>query len=202
MTAVLRFAGRPVPRPLRELPCVEIPADGAAADAIDEAVADATRVVVLGCDADLAAVLSRLLCTERLDVEVAHVRRPWAARRAISGAAQRVPLIRDETGQVLVGAAVWLPPAAGPTIAGEAIVDDTVLFDGQFPGVRVEPTRALPGLRASVLDARMRPRGWVTGRAAQLGTTGARVVRDGVPAPREVRRSTFYRHVQGWLRVS
>jgi hypothetical protein len=41
----------------------------------------------------------------------------------------------------------------------------------------------------------------VTGRAAQLGTTGARVERDGVPGPREVKRSTFYRHTQGWLRV-
>jgi hypothetical protein len=41
----------------------------------------------------------------------------------------------------------------------------------------------------------------VTGRAAQLGTTGVLVVRDGVPAPRPVRRSTFYRHTEGWLRV-
>jgi hypothetical protein len=47
----------------------------------------------------------------------------------------------------------------------------------------------------------MRPKRWTTGRAAQLGTTGATVVRDGVPGPRTVRRSTFYRHTQGWLRV-
>jgi hypothetical protein len=47
----------------------------------------------------------------------------------------------------------------------------------------------------------MRPRRWVTGRAAQLGTTAALVVRDGVAAPRPVRRSTFYRHTQGWLAV-
>jgi hypothetical protein len=42
---------------------------------------------------------------------------------------------------------------------------------------------------------------WVAGRAAQLGTTGAVVLRDGVPVPRPARRSTFYRHTQGWLRV-
>ena len=65
--------------------------------------------------------------------------------------------------------------------------------------MRIEPTPQLPGLRASALTGRMRPRRWVTGRAAQLGTTGALVVRDGVPAPRPVRRSTFYRHTQGWL---
>jgi hypothetical protein len=51
------------------------------------------------------------------------------------------------------------------------------------------------------LTGRMRPRRWVTGRAVQLGTTGALVVRDGVAAPRPVRRSTFYRHTQGWLAV-
>ncbi|MFZ0906477.1 MAG: peptidase M50, partial [Mycobacterium sp.] len=38
-------------------------------------------------------------------------------------------------------------------------------------------------------------------RAAQLGTTGAAVVRDGVPTPRPTRRSTFYRHTEGWLLV-
>jgi len=47
----------------------------------------------------------------------------------------------------------------------------------------------------------MRPTRWVSGRAAQLGTDAALVVRDGVPAPRPVRRSTFYRHTEGWLRV-
>jgi hypothetical protein len=47
----------------------------------------------------------------------------------------------------------------------------------------------------------MRPRRWVTGRAAQLGTTGAVVVRDGVAAARPVKRSTFYRHTKGWLAV-
>ncbi|OKH66138.1 hypothetical protein EB73_20670, partial [Mycobacterium sp. SWH-M3] len=58
-----------------------------------------------------------------------------------------------------------------------------------------------PGLRASVLSPRGRPRGWVTGRAAQLGTTGVLVTRDGVAAPKRLRRSTFYRHTEGWLRV-
>ena len=84
-------------------------------------------------------------------------------------------------------------------LRGEAVVDDTQLFDGEVTGVRIEPTQAMPGLRAAVTGPGRRR--WVAGRAAQLGTTGAVVVRDGVLAPRSVRRSTFYRHTQGWLLV-
>ena len=194
---VVRFAGRRVPRPLRGLPIVDVtaPAD------VDAAVG-AARLIVLGDAADLGIVLARLLRADRLDVEVAPVRRPWAARRARTGTARRIPLIRDETGAVLTEAGLWLPPGdAARTVTGEAVVDDTVLFDGEVPGVRIEPTSEVPGLRARVLTGRLRPRRWVTGRAAQLGTTGVTVVRDGVRAPRPARRSTFYRHTQGWLRV-
>jgi len=188
---VLLFGGHRVPRALRDLPAVDI-----------DDVSNHARAIVVGSDADLAAVLTRLLKADRLDVEVGHVRRPWQARRVLAGRAQRVPLIRDETGSVIVGAAHWLPPnEAARTISGEAVTDDTVLFDGHVTGVRIEPTETMPGLRASVLTPRMRPKRWVTGRAAQLGTDAALVVRDGVPAPRPVRRSTFYRHTQGWLRV-
>ncbi len=170
------------------------------------------RLVVVGSDADLAAALTHLLRAERLDVEVAYAPRRRtratriyrlpagrrAARRALRGAAGRVPLIRDETGTVLVGRAAWLPVDGSGSIRGEAVVDDTVLFDGDVSGVWIEPTPALPGLRAAV-HGRL-PR-WIAGRAAQLGTAGAVVLRDGVPAPRPVRRSTFYRHVEGWLLV-
>ncbi|MGA9491228.1 MAG: peptidase M50, partial [Mycobacterium sp.] len=41
----------------------------------------------------------------------------------------------------------------------------------------------------------------LTGRAAQLGSTGVAVVRDGVAAPRAARRSTVYRNTEGWLFV-
>jgi hypothetical protein len=188
---VLLAGGRRMPRPLRDLPAVGL-----------DDVADCRRVVVVGSDADLAAVLTRLMRADRLDVEVAHVRRPRHARRARTGKAQRVPLIRDETGTAIVGAAYWLPPdEQARTLHGEAVVDDTLLFDGAVTGVRIEPTPTMPGLRASALSSRMRPRRWVTGRAAQLGTDAALVVRDGEPGPRPVRRSTFYRHTEGWLRV-
>lgn len=180
--AVVAFAGRPMPRRLRRLPVVDL-----------DSVTAHRRVIVVGSDADLAAVLTRLLRADRLDVEVGHVRGRWGARRAVDGTAERVPLIRDETGTVVVGAAEW----RGDPLQGEAVVDDTVLFDGEVAGIRIEPTPTMPGLRATVLGKRR----WHTGRAAQLGTPGATVVRDGVPAPRPVRRSTFYRHTEGWLRV-
>ena len=88
-------------------------------------------------------------------------------------------------------------------ILGEAVADDTVIFDGEVGAVRIEPTAAMPGLRAAVLGRGVRRwiRAWHGARAVQLGTTGARVVRDGVPGAREVTRSTFYRHTTGWLRV-
>ena len=195
---VLRFGDRRLPRALAGLPVAE----ASDSDAIDAVTETAARVIVVGTGADLAAVLTRLLRTERLSVEVAHVRGRRGARTARTGAAQRVPLIRDETAQVLVGAAYWLPADGAVTIHGEGVVDDTVLFDGDAAGVRIEPIPTVPGLRAALLSSRLHPPRWVAGRAAQLGTTGAVVVRDGVPAPRAVRRSTFYRHTEGWLRVS
>lgn len=210
--AVLVFGGQRVPRPLTGLPTHRAagPAD------IDAAIGHYRRLAVVGADADLAAVLTRLLRAERLDIEVAYApprrtratriyRLPAgrrAARRALRGSARRVTLIRDETGSVIVGRAGWLPAEDQRLIRGEAVVDDTTLFDGEVAAARVEPTLAMPGLRASV---RNRVRGiwrpWVPGRAAQLGSTGVTVMRDGVAAPRAAHRSTFYRNVEGWLLV-
>jgi hypothetical protein len=176
-----------------------------------ETLALARRLVVVGADADLASVLTRLLRAELLDAEVAYVphRRTAATRayrlpagrraalRAVRGSAQRMPLIRDETGSVIVGSAVWRPADGHAVLRGEAVVDDTVLFDGDVAEVTVQPTAALPGLRARVSGTRR----WSTGRAAQLGGTGISVIRDGVAAPRPVRRSTIYRNTEGWLAV-
>ncbi|OBI44778.1 peptidase M50 [Mycobacterium sp. E796] len=199
---VLVFGGRRVPRALTRLPVHS-------AD-LDAAIEQYRRLVVVGADADLAAVLTRLLRAERLDVEVAYVpprRTPAtrayripagrrAVRRARRGSARRVTLIRDETGSVIVGRGHWLPADGARLVHGEAVVDDTTVFDGDVAGARIEPTLAMPGLRAAVRRGR-----WVSGRAAQLGSTGVIVVRDGVAAPRAARRSTFYRNVEGWLLV-
>jgi len=204
--AVVMFDGRRVPRSLTRLRVID-PVD------IDASLASARRVVVVGADADLASVLTRLLRAELLNVEVAYVPRrrtqatrayrlpagSRAARRARRRPAQRVPLIRDETGSAIVGAAEWKPAGDAPLLHGEAVVDDVALFDGGVAGARIEPTLNAPGLRAAL--ERRGPRRWITGRAVQLGSTGVAVVRDGVPAAHAARRSTFYRHIEGWLLV-
>lgn len=191
---VLLFHGAPAPAPLAGLSTLPV---SAAAD-VDGALT-ARRLIVVGADADLATVLARLLRADRLDIEVAHVGAVRDARRALAGAAVETPLIRDESGAVLIGTAFWRGVDGAP-LHGEAVVDDTVLFDGDVAGVRIEPTGELPGLRAAVLT-RFGRRRWVAGRAAQLGCTGATVIRDGVPTPRSARRSAFYRHIQGWRQV-
>ena len=99
----------------------------------------------------------------------------------------------------IVGAAHWRPAGDAQLLHGEAVVDDAVLFDGVVAGVRIEPTVALPGLRARVWGGRSRR--CLAGRAAQLGSTGAAVDRDGVPALKATRRSTIYRNTEGWLLV-
>lgn len=195
---VLRFGDHRIPRGLTGLDTVEVTGT---AD-VDAASAGARRLVVVGSDADLASVLTRLMRTERLGVELAAARGLFPARTALSETVRRVPLIRDDAGIAIVGSAEWRGAPPPENLHGEAIVDDTTLFTGEATGVRIEPTDEMPGLRAAVLTGRGRPHRWVAGRAAQLGTTGARVVRDGVEGPREVKRSTFYRHTEGWLRVS
>ncbi len=206
--AVLVFGDGRVSAALSDLPAhrPEGPAE------IDSVIGDYGRLVVVGADADLATVLSRLLRADRLDIEVAYVPRRRttatrvyrlpagrrAARRARRGSPQRVTLIRDETGSVIVGRARWLPADEQQPARGEAVVDDTRLFDGDVTPVAIEPTLAMPGLRASLDGLWHR---WIAGRAVQLGSTGVTVVRDGVPAPRSARRSTFYRNVEGWLLV-
>jgi hypothetical protein len=193
--SVLVFGDRPVPRPLAGLTQTRIDAEGQ----IDGAIGRSRRLAVVGSEGDLAAVLTRLMRDGQLDIEVAHVRGRLDARRAVAAPARRIPLIRDDTGTVIVGSALWLPPEGATVIVGEAVADDAVLFDGEVAEVRIEPTAAMPGIRAAVAGRGLRR--WQPARAVQLGTTGARVVRDGVTGARQVRRSTFYRHTTGWLRV-
>jgi len=67
---VLLFGTRRLPRALRDRPVITL-----------DDVTACRRVVVVGSHADLSQVLTTLMRAERLDVEVAHVRRPWQARR-------------------------------------------------------------------------------------------------------------------------
>lgn len=216
-TRVLRCADSPVPIALAAAPTTQtaaVPDTTLIDELLPVLAADSLpRLIVLGGDAALAAVLTHLMRTERLHVEVGFVpventyaadayqlgTGNSAARRALQGTAEKVPLIRDDTGTVLVGRAK-ITGVDGALLTGEAYVDETRLFSGDVRAMFVSPTLEMPGVRACV-PRRFRRRRWITGRAAQLGTPGAVITRDGVPSEKTVPRSSFYRHHEPWLLV-
>lgn len=214
---VVRCGDVPLPLALTSVTALSAPTVPGK-DEFDDVLAHADsvenpRIVVVGDDAAFAAILTRLMRADRLEIELAYVpenRTPAteayglrtgskAATIALEGTAKPLPLIRDDAGIALVGRAILRGPDADPALVGEAYVDDTRLFTGTVAGVRVEPIPTMPGLRGAV----DRPRWfggykWFTGRAMQLGAPAAVVTRDGVTTPREVKRSTFYRHDKKW----
>ncbi len=166
------------------------------------------RVLVVGDDADLAAVVLRLLRRDRLaTVEVAFatpaatpVTRlhrlptgPGAVERARQGTAQPVTLVRDDVGGVLVGAG-----ELGPVTGGTVYVDEHRVLRGAAELIRVTPDAAM-GLTVTVLQRRVagvfgpRPR-TARGRAVQLGMAPTTVRSDGREYPRAMDRWTFYKH--------
>lgn len=179
------------------------------------------RMLVHGTDADLAAVLLRLLRTERLDVELAYL--PWgrssgsavwglpvgdrAVSLAVDGVASAVPLARDDVGGVLVGRAEIR------ALTGECYCDEVLVLRGDTPRLVVAPGPAGIAVRAgrggALPDGRVRAvaptarrgRGSSVGRAVQVGGEPMTVVADGVAHPRPVPRRTWYRHTTDWLLV-
>lgn len=171
-------------------------------DVVDPLLGDAPRLIVHGDDADLAAVLVRLLRRSALTTEVAYLpvsRRSRAATNwgfprsftaaitlARTGTARPQPLLRDDSGGVLLGRGEI------PDIYGEAYCDATRVFHGRIPTLVVDAgpagvqVRGGPGVRAA------------HGRAIQIGTAGATPVRDGDPYPREIRRWAWYKHTEPW----
>ncbi|MDT7707116.1 MAG: hypothetical protein QOG20_2723 [Pseudonocardiales bacterium] len=210
------------PIALEGAPTVALPARPGKAD-VDPVIAERRpkRLVVAGGDADLAAVLVRLLRLDRLDVEVAFLPAPgsdgaraWglptgvaAAALAVGGTASAVPLVRDDSGGVLVGRG----EVRG--MRGECYCDDVLVLRGTAPRLVVAPGPGGIAVRAGRLgrlpDGRIRGvplkatrgRGSAVGRTAQLGGEPMTVVVDGVAHPREVRRWTWYRHTTDWLLV-
>jgi hypothetical protein len=168
----------------------------------------AGRIVVLGDDADLAAVVLRLLRRDLLPSVVVSFASPrptavteiWSlptGSRAIDMArhaeVDAVPLIRDDVGGVLVGAAQLLP------IRGTVYVDENRVLAGTAQRVLVEPDQSA-GLAVTVAKHRFlgvfgrRPQ-TVVGRAVEFGLApGTAIVRDGVPYPRPMNRWVFYAH--------
>lgn len=177
---------------------------------VDPVLADLgdRRLIVHGTDADLNAVVLRLLRTERLaEVAVAYVpaspdsdvARLWdlptdpgrALDLALSGDPDRVSLVRDDVGGVLVGKG-----SLGP-VRGVGYADDTVVLRGQASRIEVVPDNEL-GLAVSVIHKRLFTKKVTTtaGRAFQLGCLPVQVNLDGTAHPRPMNKWTWYRHTE------
>lgn len=193
-----------------------------AVDPVLDALGD-RRLVVTGTDADLAAVVLRLLRTERLgSVLVGFVpaggpaagghegvsavaetfglpASPWHAMRlALVGDPDPVPLIRDDAGGVLVGRGVLL------RIRGVAYCDDERILRGGTARLEVSPDpEAGPDASVDGLVVRVWNPGLfrrvVTesrGRAVQIGCSPNQPICDGIEHDRLIRRWTWYRHTE------
>ncbi|WP_018177903.1 hypothetical protein [Jongsikchunia kroppenstedtii] len=174
---------------------------------------DCNRLVVVASDSNpdafLALVLGRLMATERLDVPVAfvspirtagtrilgipHGKRAGAIAADAAAPARSLPLVRDDTGQVLIGEGDHVFVGPGVTTA-----DDATIYDGMTGDavITVEPTTSEPGLRTR--RARWFGGGWTAARAVQSGGESITVVRNGIRDGRSVARATFYRHHIDW----
>jgi hypothetical protein len=186
---------------------VRVPARPGKAD-LDPVLGESERVVVAGTDADLAAVVLRLLRKEQLPgVSVGFV--PSSARSAIAriwrlptnpaealelaldGVAVPVPLIRNDSGGVLVGRGSFT------AVDGVAYCDEKLALRGTARSIEVEPDAGGgPGLTVRVLTGRFkRPVTFAT-RAFQIGCAPVQPVSDGAAFPRAVERWTWYRHTE------
>lgn len=187
----------------------EIPATPGKSD-VDPLVKGVTEghIVVHGSDADLAAIVLRLLRLSRLGVPIGYVptdplstiARIWRLGKdpvaaAVDGTPEPFPLVRDDTGGVLVGLGVLAP------VRGTLYCDDAIPLRGPAERVLVTP-HPEHGLRVRVVR-----KGWLRnkvstfdGRAVQFGGDPVTAVRDGVPHERPLNRWTWYRHTED-LRV-
>ena len=166
-------------------------------------------LIVAGADADLAAVVVRLLRKEKLATtpvgfvpleRASEVAALWglptdpvrALGVATRGEVDPVPLIRDDAGGVLVGRGTF------GAIRGVAYCDDELALRGTARSIDVSPDPdGGPGLVVRVLKGLVFKRPVTfAGRAFQLGCVPTRPTCDGVPHPRAINRWTWYRHTE------
>lgn len=168
------------------------------------------RLVVAGTDADLNAVVLRLLRTERVaevplafvpsspDSEIAAL---WglptdparALDLALGGDPDKVPFLRDDVGGVLVGLGVISP------VRGVGYCDDDNVLRGQATRLEITPDPdGGAGLVVRVIHKRLLGRKVkeTAGRAFQLGCLPTAVTSDGVAHPRQMNKWTWYRHTE------
>ncbi|MCU1681619.1 MAG: hypothetical protein JWQ81_2358 [Amycolatopsis sp.] len=197
---------------------VPVPARPGKAD-VDPLLGESDWFVVAGTDADLAAVVLRLLRKEQLHgVSVGFVPSSprsafaeiWglptdpadALELALHGDVDPVPLIRNDSGGVLVGRG-----RIGP-VDGVAYCDEKVALRGAAKVIEVEPDGSGgPGLTVRVVRGALfkmplfkmplfKHTETFSTRAFQLGADPVQPESDGVVFPRAVEKWTWYRHTE------
>ncbi len=116
-----------------------------------------------------------------------------------TGAVRELGLVRDDHGGVLLHHGRL--EAAGDDrrrplarrLGAQAHHDAVKIADGQITRIDVRPDwRAVDTLDVTVMTLPLRPGRRTSGRAVQIASDPARVIRDGVPYPRPVDRWTWY----------
>jgi hypothetical protein len=181
------------------------PAEAPRADRLTQ-VAEADAVLVRGAVPALAGVLSRLL----KDGRTAHVPVAWepgddrdsvglARDLGIGSGPQRdLSLVRDDHGGVLlhhgrIEADTGGRRSLSSRLGLQAHHDDIKVADGEVTRIDVRPDwTAVDTIGVTVMVQPLRPTRRTVGRALQVASDPARVVRDGIPLGRSVQRWTWY----------
>ena len=186
---------------LRRLEPGETPRDTTLAS-----IEEAEALVVRGPVHALSAVLGRLLKAGR-SAQVPVAWEPASDRDSVdlarslgvgSGSPRDLTLVRDDHGGVLLHhgrleAAGEGRPSLRRRLGLQAHHDDIKVADGEITRIDVRPEwRAVDTIAVTVMTLPLRPTRQTSGRALQVASDPARVVRDGVPYPRPVTRWTWY----------
>src|SRR5215207_2013808 len=170
------------------------------------AVAEADAVVVRGPVPALSAVLERLLKAQRTALvpvswEPAADKASHALARDLgigTGEERELGLVRDDHGGVLlhhgrIEAAGDGRRSLSHRVGLSAHHDDIKVADGEVTRIDVRPDwRAVDTIGVTVMLQPLRPTRHTSGRALQVASDPARIIRDGVPYARPVNRWTWY----------
>jgi hypothetical protein len=178
------------------------------------AAGDAGSLAVRGPVPALAAVLTVLLKAERSATvpvawEPTNDKDSLTLARDIgvgTGEQRELGLVRDDHGGVLlhhgrIEAAGDGRRSLSRRLGLQAHHDDIKVADGEITRIDVRPDwRAVDTIGVTVMPQPLRPTRQTSGRALQVASDPARIVRDGVPYPRPVTRWSWYAdHRVRWL---
>jgi hypothetical protein len=178
------------------------------------AAGEADSVTLRGSVPALAAVLTVLLKAGR-SAQVPVAWEPAGDTDSLTlardngvgtGDQRELGLVRDDHGGVLlhhgrIEADGDGRRALSRRLGLQAHHDDIKVADGEITRIDVRPDwRAVDTIGVTVMLQPLRPTRHTSGRALQIASDPARIVRDGVPYPRAVTRWTWYAdHRMRWL---